>query len=61
LPCGVRAAAAGVRAVRFDQVERAQDGCIVAKPVAEDVEDREAVAGFRFFSSTLNLTFGEWR
>ena len=32
-----------VRAVRFDQVESAQDGRVVAKPVAEDVEDRETV------------------
>ena len=32
-----------VRTVRFDQVESAQDGRVVAKPVAEDVEDRKAV------------------
>ena len=32
-----------VRAVRFDQVESAQDGRVVAKPVAQDVEDRKAV------------------
>ena len=31
-----------VRAIRFDQVESAQDGRVVAKPVAQDVEDREA-------------------
>ena len=34
---------AEVRAVHFDQVESAQDGSVVAKPIAENVEDGEAV------------------
>jgi len=32
-----------VRAVHLDQVESAQDGRVVAQPVAEDIEDLESV------------------
>jgi hypothetical protein len=40
--CGSQACTAEVFAVKFDQIEGAEHGGVVAKPITESVEYREA-------------------